>query len=289
MKIIVRSMIVLAAAIVALLALAGYKFYMVFMGGDDVYETVPPQLPEMKATAILIFTKTNGFRDEASIDAATRALVDICAKRGWSSFVTDNAAVFNPSQLASFKVVVGNNISGNNLLPDQQAALIQYMENGGGFVGVHGAGGDLSYKWRWYVETLIGAQFKGHPLFPQFQQATIHVEDATHPATRHLGSTWVRTDEWYSFERSSRDHVHVLASLDEHTYSPRIGWKDISMGGDHPIIWTHCVGRGRAFYSALGHIPSSYSEPNYVQMLGGAISWAAGQEGPSCPAESALH
>jgi hypothetical protein len=88
-------------------------------------------------------------------------------------------------------------------------------------------------------------------------------------------------DEWYSFERSPREAgVRVLARLDESSYRPREILRDLGMG-DHPIVWSHCVGRGRAFYSALGHGAASYARPEHAQMLEGAIAWAAGLEG-SC-------
>jgi type 1 glutamine amidotransferase len=58
------------------------------------------------------------------------------------------------------------------------------------------------------------------------------------------------------------------------------------MGADHPIVWKHCVGRGRAFYSALGHTPSAYQEPLHLRMLEGAIAWAAGQAGEGCSGSS---
>ena len=61
---------------------------------------------------------------------------------------------------------------------------------------------------------------------------------------------------------------------------------DIAMGKDHPIVWSHCVGAGRALYSAMGHLPEAYSEPHYQRLLAGAIKWAAKQEGDGCePAE----
>ncbi len=54
------------------------------------------------------------------------------------------------------------------------------------------------------------------------------------------------------------------------------------MGADHAVAWSHCVGNGRAFYSTLGHAPSTYAEPKHLQMIvGRAISWAAGCEGPN--------
>ena len=286
------------AALLTLIIVAavtiGPSLYRVLIGLDR-YETVPPMLPEqLDATAILIFSKTNGFRDDAAIKAATLALIDICKRRGWSSVVTDNAAVFNVEQLRRFKAIVWNNTSGDVLTADQRAAFKAYMEKGGGFVGIHGAGGDPKYRWRWYVDTLIGAQFIGHPMGPQLQQATLHIEDATNPATRELGDTWVRTDEWYAFADDPRGKgMHVLATVDENTYSPVMSLlfihKDLRMG-DHPIIWLHCIGTGRAFYSALGHAASTYSEPKHLKLLEGAMAWATGLEGTACEgrSESAL-
>ena len=277
--------IVLAAGVllVGFAGSAGFRIYRVYYGAH-VYETVPPPMPQLSDPAILVFSKTNGFRDDDAVKAANTALADIAKKRGWSAFFTENGAVFRPDLLNRFQATVWNNTSGDVLTARQKAAFRSYIENGGGFVGIHGAGGDPRYEWRWYAETLIGAQFKGHPLHPQFQRATIHIEDPTDPAMRGLGKEWTRVDEWYSFEKSPRGNgVTVLATLDENTYSPTMFGKDVSMGADHPIIWKHCVGKGRAFYSALGHSAKTYSEPLHLKELEGAIAWAAGLEGDGCP------
>jgi type 1 glutamine amidotransferase len=92
----------------------------------------------------------------------------------------------------------------------------------------------------------------------------------------------VHEDEWYSFERSARGPgVRVLARLDETSYAPRELFRSIAMG-DHPIVWSHCPGRGRAFYSALGHAAATYARPEHAALLEGAVAWAAGLEG-DCP------
>src|ERR1041385_4983741 len=62
-----------------------------------------------------------------------------------------------------------------------------WERSGGGLVGIDGAGGDPRYEGNWYADTLLGARFKGHPLHPQFQRATIRIEDTNDPATRDLG------------------------------------------------------------------------------------------------------
>jgi type 1 glutamine amidotransferase len=268
----------------SLVGYGGFGLYRVYYG-KHIYETVPPELPaQLNEPAILVFSKTNGFREDEAIKVANAALATIAKSRGWSTFFTENGAVFNPATLGRFKATVWNNTSGDVLTPEQRSAFQSYIENGGGFVGIHGAGGDPHYEWRWYVETLIGAQFKGHPMSPQFQKATVHIEDPSDPATRDLGKDWTRIDEWYSFEKSPRGNgVKVLATLDERTYSPKMLWKDVGMGRDHPIVWRHCVGKGRVFYSALGHSASTYREPLHLKELEGGMAWAAGVEGEKCP------
>jgi len=290
-KIVKRTLLGIAAAagllIVVAAVLIGPSIYRATVGLHR-YETEAPALPDgIKDTAILIFSKTNGFRHDAAIPAAAAALSKIAEHRGWSVFATENAAVFNPDQLKRFKAVIWNNASGDVLTEAQRDAFKSYLESGGGFVGIHAAGDNSHHAWAWYTDTLIGAHFIGHTLNPQFPEATVHIEDHTNPATQGLGDNWARNDEWYSFDASPRAKgYHVLASLDESTYRPAmnipiVGATDLRMG-DHPIVWLHCVGNGRAFYSAMGHQESAFAEPGYLHLLEGAMAWAAGLEGTIC-------
>jgi uncharacterized protein len=261
----------------------------VFLGGLKVYETTPPTLPaDIKRPAILVFSKTNGFRHEEAIPAANTLFAQMASDNGWGHFQTENGATFSPAILARFDAVVFNNVSGDVFKPEQRAALKAFIENGGGLVGIHGSGGDMSYAWDWYVNDLIGTQFIGHPMNPQFQKATIRVENKTHPASRDLPATWDRTDEWYSFAKSARKPgVDVLATLDEKTYSPKgVFGQNLVMGIDHPIIWAHCTGKGRTLYSALGHQASAYAEPEHRKLLNGAIRWALKLDGEGCDSAS---
>jgi len=256
------------------------------LGGLKIYETEPPVMPtEIARPAILVFSKTNGFRHEEAIPVANAMFEDFAKDNGWGYFQTENGATFSPEILARFDAVVFNNVSGDVFTPVQREALKDFIAAGGGFLGVHGSGGDFEYDWKWYVNDLIGAQFSGHPMSPQFQEATVRVEDRTHPSTEHLAETWVRTDEWYSFQKSARrDGYHILATLDETTYDPGsfINGTSLAMGDDHPIAWWHCSGNGRVLYSAMGHKPDAYLEPEYRQMLLGATNWVLRKVGEGC-------
>jgi type 1 glutamine amidotransferase len=245
-----------------------------------VYDSVPPEIPaDIKGpNAILIFSKTNGYREDPAINASNGALAAIAKKRGWPAFVTENAAVMNAEQLSRFKLAIWNNTSGDVLTEAQRAAFKTWLENGGAFVGTHGAGGDPHYEWAWYPETLIGAQFTSHSTQ---QLGTIRIEDTKSPITQGLPAVWQRTvrDEWYAFKDNPRAKpgFHILAVADETTYDPGRS----TMGSDHPMVWTHCVGKGPVFYSAIGHSAETYSEPDHLRLLENGIAWALGLSGPT--------
>ncbi|WP_088182854.1 ThuA domain-containing protein [Sphingobium sp. Z007] len=228
---------------------------------------------------LLIFEKINGFRDGPSVDAARAAFQAMAQRKGWAVVVSDKGAAMTPSVLRRFDAVVWNNVSGDVLTLSQRAAFKTYIEQGGGFVAVHGSAGDPATFWDWYADTLIGARFAGHPMDPQFQDAKIMVEGQGQAIAAGLPGTWIMNDEWYSFTNNPRaSGSTIIATLDEGSYKPGA----LAMGGDHPIAWTRCVGKGRSFYAAIGHRPETYADPHYVTMLENAVAWAASRRS-ACP------
>jgi uncharacterized protein len=114
---------------------------------------------------------------------------------------------------------------------------------------------------------------------PQFQAAKVVVEGPKVGVTARLPDSWTMTEEWYHFAASPRAKgARILARLDESTYKPGA----LAMGEDHPIAWVRCLGKGRAFYSAIGHRPESYAEPNSAELLEQGVAWAAGAGDTRC-------
>lgn len=285
MKKLFKAILILFGVLLVLLTAASFhpevqNVYRALRASTQ-YDSEPPSLPEnLPDPAILIFSKTNGFRHSGAIEAGTSVLQDIAKQLGGSAYATENSAVFTSSLINRFRVVVFHNASGAPLAADQRAVLQSWIENGGGFVGIHAALDDSHKGWPWYQRELVGAKFIGHIMGPQFQAANLQVEAANHSAMAGLAPTWQHTEEWYSFENSVRGQTatEILATVDESTYTPRMKFlwidKDVSMG-DHPVIWTRQIGRGRAFLTALGHAPETYQTPEYQAILKGAIQWAA--------------
>lgn len=271
------------AVLVLLLVGGGFTYYKLKEVGlipREIYETVPPEIPTFSRPAILVLDKANGFIHKDAIPAANTMLAELAKQRGWDIFITENAASHNTEDLARFKVVVWNNVSGDVLTEDQRAALQQWIAGGGGWVGLHGSGGDFSYKWKWHVETLVGAQFIGHTMHPQFQDANVLVVNPAADITAHLQSPWrVPNEEWYAFDSNPRDKGYdILLALDESSYITRgktMTGTD-NMPGEHPIAWRHTLGQGRVFYNAIGHQAATYGIPEYRQLVANGIQWAMG-------------
>jgi cytochrome c len=220
--------------------------------------------------AALVFSKTSGFR-HSSIPEGIAAMKALGAEHGFEIDATEDSARFTDATLSRYKTVVFLSTTGDVLDEAQKAAFERYIRSGGGFVGIHSAS-DTEYGWSWYGG-LVGAHFKSHP---KIQNATVRIEDHDQPSTRSLPLLWQRTDEWYNFRTNPRSEVHVLAVLDETSYSGG------EMGSDHPIAWCHNFDGGRSWYTAMGHTEESYAEPLFrLHLLGGILS-AAGIASGSC-------
>ena len=269
--------------VVVLLAVSGYG-YLKYKGiwnaifPSSQHDTVAPDLPDNFAgPAILVFSKTNGFRHVEGIESGHSALAEIAVENGWVVYATENGAVFNTANLKRFEAVVFLSASGDMLSTPQEQAFQGWMKGGGSWLGIHAAGDGSHAKWQWYMDKLIGAEFTGHPMDPQFQNAMVVTEANSHPVMRDLPPTWEHVEEWYSWEASPREQgFNILATVDEDSYSPVQKFmgkeRDLNMG-DHPVVWSNCVERGRSVYAAMGHEAKSFDSPMFRQIIQNSLFW----------------
>ena len=225
---------------------------------------------------ILVFSETAAFR-HSSIDEGVTAIRKLGAENNFQVDASEDSSLFTDKNLALYDAVVFLSTTGDVLNEQQQAAFERYIQAGGGYVGIHAAS-DTEYTWKWYGE-LVGAYFRGHPAQ---QTASIDIEDADDHSTLGLPERWTRFDEWYDFkpinfeqtgnlDYSPRGQVHVLATLDESTYTG-----EATGTADHPISWCQRFDGGRSWYTALGHTEASYLEPEFLRHILGGIEVAAG-------------
>ncbi|HUC83677.1 MAG TPA: ThuA domain-containing protein, partial [Candidatus Acidoferrales bacterium] len=222
-----------------------------------------------KAFSVLVFSKTTGYR-HASITNGIATIRELGAKNDFSVDATEDSSVFSPTNLARYQAVIFLSVTGEVLDSKQKRAFENYIEDGGGLAAIHGSiFGPLACedKWAWYGAMFCCAFTNHSRVLP----ATVKIEDRENPSTMDMPGKWQRTDEWYNFTGTPRGCTRVLATVDESTYTGG------EMGPDHPIAWCRRVGRGRMWYTAMGHTESSYAEPLFQKHLLGGILIAAGK------------
>jgi type 1 glutamine amidotransferase len=151
------------------------------------------------------------------------------------------------------------------------------MEQGTiGWVGFHHA--SLLGKFDGFEMSPFFHQFMGRIVFksyiPDFATGTVRVEDPKHPLFAGMPAAFPsENDEWYTYDRSPRPDVHVLANVDEESYKPA---RTIKMG-DHPVIWTNPHYKARNVYFQFGHKPDLIGSAHFRNLTLNAIRWAAGR------------
>ena len=249
-----------------ILSLVLTLIFVASCGGEDTPASPTPvtQPPQSSAIRLLMVTATAGFRHD-SIDTARTALATLASTTGeFRMTATEDLSALTSSGLASYDVLFFALTSGElPLSSEQRAAILAFVSGGGGFLGAHSAT-DTLYGWPEYGE-MVGAYFREHPWT---QQATVVVEDASHPAASGVSGQFSINEEFYTFRDNPRPRVQVLLRLDA---------ASVGSSGDYPLAWTRAHGRGRVYYNALGHFSSTWLDTRFQRQLRGAINWAAGR------------
>ncbi|KQC02632.1 ThuA domain-containing protein [Pedobacter sp. Hv1] len=215
-----------------------------------------------KKQTVLVFSLTKGYR-HASIKDGIAAIKKMGLTNGFEVDTSENINSFTTENLKKYKALIFLNPTGSNVFNDEQKqALKQYINNGGGYVGIHAAS-DFNYEWEWYGK-MVGGYFESHP---EVQQAKLNIIDPKHKIVKGLPQPWLHKDEWYNF-KSFNTAVKVLIKVDETSY------KGGNMKNDHPISWYHEFEGGRVFYTALGHTKECYTDPLFLSHVWAGLKWA---------------
>jgi type 1 glutamine amidotransferase len=245
-----------------------------------------PHNPHEKPTHlkhVLVIGENKGFEHD-SVPTAMAAVFNLGKESGlWDTTLRTDTELLtkkelknNAKNLAYFDLIVFASTTGElDMDASQKADMLSFIhDDGKGFVGIHAAL-DTNYTWPEYGE-MIGGWFDQHP-WGTFN-APILNEDQDFPATRHFPKAFVKYDEVYQPKSWSRDKVNVLLSLDASKlnyggeYTPRIHRQD----HDFPVAWSKMYGKGRVFYSTLGHTEEAWDDPDIRKMYFEAIRWALG-------------
>jgi type 1 glutamine amidotransferase len=231
------------------------------------------------AKRLLIIGEEKGYRHEA-VSHALATIERLGRESGlWTTTIrTDTEALtkkkleYNAKNLNDFDAVMFYTGGELEMNAEQKAALLSFVhDDGKGFIGVHSATITFS-DWPEYRE-MIGGFFDEHP-WGTFD-APMVVEDPAFPGMQQWPGSFVWKDEIYQLKDFSRDKVRVLMRLDASKLdlsNPRVHRKD----KDFAVTWAKAYGKGRVFYSTLGHMEQNWDDSKMQKMYSEAIKWALG-------------
>lgn len=220
----------------------------------------------------LLVTTTRGWHHE-SLHSGVLAIQQLARQNFFNVTLLEDPKGFTDEKLKTFQVVIFLNTTGDIFDSLQQKAMERFIQSGKGFVGIHSAS-DTEYDWPWYSQ-LVGRMFNIHPAV---QTARINIVDKNFPGLGGFAQNSLWTDEWYDFGPEKVSGLNYILAVDESSYNPKVNWgtkKTEGMGNFHPIAWYHHFDGGRSFYTALGHLPTNFSNPVFLNHLYAGIFWAA--------------
>jgi uncharacterized protein len=197
-------------------------------------------------------------------------------QREFDAALKTQMAKLGPDRLAKVDGVIFANTTGDLPLPDKEG-FVKWIENGGAFMAMH-SGSDTFHGFRPYIDMLQG-EFDGHGAQVP---ADLIVADQAHPATQGLSNPWdLKQEEMYLIKNHDRSKLRTLLFMNHHPNKPE-------EKGYFPVSWTRTHGKGRVFYTSLGHREDLWSDDQslkdrknpvetakkYQQHIFGGIKWA---------------
>lgn len=232
-----------------------------------------PQKPLFKAIAI---AEAGGIH-KPFVDAAQVWLDKLAEEEHFTIDYIQNTDKIDDEFLSHYQLFIQLNYPPYMWTPTAMAAFRKYIEEGrGGWIGFHHAtllGEFDGYPmWPWFSDFMGGIRFKDY--IAKFATAHVIAEDPKHPVMRGLPANFViENEEWYTWDKSPRPKVHVLATVDESTYTPDSPLKM----GNHPVIWTNEHVKARNVYIFMGHHPQLFQNSSFTTLFRNSIFWAANQ------------
>ncbi|MDM8007140.1 MAG: ThuA domain-containing protein [Phycisphaerae bacterium] len=242
--------------------------------------------PTAPAKKILFYSQSFGFRHSVvnrpltgEMAHAEKVFKEIATKAGYDVFFSQDHNDLTGDQYKQYDAIVFYT-SGNPLI--SREPLMKWIRDGGAFIGIHSAtdsfrGEDKGIPgWPEYVK-MIGAAFETHHAQ---RVATLKIDVTDHPATKMLEQGWKLQDEYYLFGDSfSTESSRLLVSVDtQKTSEDDLKAMGMKPGSVVPIAWTRTEGKGKVFYTSLGHREDVWTNPAYQKHLLGGIAWALGLE-----------
>ncbi|HEY9046928.1 MAG TPA: ThuA domain-containing protein [Ohtaekwangia sp.] len=233
-----------------------------------------PRGSERKPAFRVIAIAENGGHHIAYTQAAKVWLGKLANEYNFTIDYIHNADTIDEAFLDQYQLFIQLDFPPYTWSDKAMKAFQQYIETGkGGWIGFHHAtllGEFDGYPmWNWFSDFMGGIRFKNY--IATFATARVSVENKKHPVMQGIPASFtIEKEEWYTYDKSPRANVQVLASVNESSYTPA---SDVMMG-DHPVVWTNPKMKARNVYIFMGHGPWLFENEVYTRLFRNAILWA---------------
>jgi len=197
----------------------------------------------------------------------------------YETVISFDSSLLAPGKLEGFDAVFINNTAQGDLFntPELRDTFAAFIRNGGGLVANHAVTA-TSTKWTGFGE-ILGARGAAHRAADE--KIFVKLDDPKHPVNAAFGRQGFEfTDEIFRFlNPSPRTKVHVLLSIDvarTDMNQGRCTSNCVSEDGEYPISWVRGYGKGRVFYTSLGHNPHVFWDPQFLRHFLAGIQFALG-------------
>jgi hypothetical protein len=227
---------------------------------------------DKKVQKVLYFTRSAGFvhsvvkRNGEELAHSEKVLTEMGKKAGFDVVCSQEESVFD-SDLDQYDLIAFYT-TGNVISDNRKKKLLKTIHDGKGFVGFHCAT-DTFHSRGSEVDpylAMIGAEFIGHG---DQQKSTMKIVSPDFPGLKGL-SDFTMTEEWYTFLKFRLD-LHVI--LVQETQGMR---GPLYQRPPYPATWARMHGKGRVFYTSMGHREDVWTNPIFQQIALGGIAWALG-------------
>ena len=252
------------------------RFYLMFLIAALIAANSAAQTAA--GIRVMVYTRQTVSPASSYIHDNTASSVEAIRKMGaQNGFAVDDSEdpnIFTAANLKRYRVLIFSNTHNEAFQTDAQREAFQnYIQGGGGFVGLHAAT-TAERQWPFFVST-IGGKFVRHPALQKF---VVTVKDSTHPSTRNLPASFEWEDECYFHDALNPDlHPLLFADPSKLDDPERRKYPGSLIGGYVPLAWTITTGGRRVFFTALGHKKETYSNPLLVGHILGGVLWAMGE------------
>jgi type 1 glutamine amidotransferase len=237
---------------------------------------------------VLFFTKSSGFQHSVitrkgdQLSHAERILTDIGKENGFEVVASKDGRLFEPDKIGQWDAFAfettgdlttpGTHNDGYPMSPDGKNAFLDAIMKGKGFVGMHCATDTFHSKGNEidpYIK-MIGGEFAGHG--PVQEVGTIEIADPDFPGVKAFGTgSFQIQDEWYA-QKNLADDLHViLVQVTQGLTGP------MYKRPNYPETWARMHGKGRVFYTSMGHREDVWSNAKYQGLLVAALGFVTGK------------